>query len=94
MYKSQLQHQTEELKKELKDRMLSLEAQRHYKDLTLANFEAYRTQYEKILAIEKIIEINNKIINKLKNELLDYDDHLGTGMDTSQSLTNYNIKEE
>ena len=46
----------ETLQQELGQRMMSLEAQRPYKDLTPANFEAYRTQYETILEIERKIE--------------------------------------
>jgi hypothetical protein len=66
----------ETLQQELGIRMMSLEAQRPYKDLTPANFEAYRTQYETILDIERKIEQLTKHQNRIKtieeNEELEY----------------------
>lgn len=88
MYKSQLQQEIRNLKTELHVRMSALEAQRPYKDLTPANFENYRTQYENILKIEKQIEIKNNILKKLETPM-DYDDHLGTGMDSSIDINSY-----
>ncbi len=95
MYKSQIQHQIKDLEVELGTRMASLEAQRPYKDLTPANHDAYVEQYEKILEIEKQIEIKNNIVKRLDTPM-DYDDHLGTGMDSSIDINEYedNIKNQ
>jgi hypothetical protein len=95
MYKLQLQHQIKDLEVELGERMSSLEAHRPYKDLTPANHDAYVEQYEKILEIEKQIEIKNNIVKRLDTPM-DYDDHLDTGMDTSININEYedNTKNE
>ena len=88
MYKSQIQQEIKNLETELHVRMSALEAHEPYKDLTPANLENYKRQYENILKVEKQIEIKNNIVKRLDTPM-DYDDHLGTGMDTNIDINDF-----
>jgi len=95
MYKSQIQQEIKNLEKELGIKTEYLVTAEPYIHLTPANQERYEITQNEIEEIEKNLEIKNRILDRLDTEM-DYDDHLGTGMDTSMDINEYedNTKNE
>lgn len=89
MYKQQIQKEIKNLEKELGLRMADLDSMGKYADLTPSNRDSYNEQYSNIEEIERKLSINNKILERIENSEIDYDDHLDTGMDTSIDINDF-----
>lgn len=75
MYKSKLQQELKEVLKQIEEQQIIVE-QGKIAENKLSDLTLKESQLELRLA-------------QLEEEEMDYDDHLGTGMDTSESLTDY-----